>query len=78
MKEHLQAVHHFALSVIAVARRFYIDLLGAREISASEWQSGNPAAARPTSAAAPVITQFAFDICNHCSVSQFKYFACSP
>lgn len=43
MKEHLQGVHHVALSVpdIELARRFYIDLLGAEELSASEWEPGN-------------------------------------
>lgn len=36
-------VHHVALSVpdMDVARRFYIDLLGAQEISSSSWEPGN-------------------------------------
>ncbi|RVQ67145.1 glyoxalase/bleomycin resistance/dioxygenase family protein [Croceicoccus ponticola] len=44
MKQHVQGVHHFALSVpdIAIARKFYIDLLGAEEISGTEWEPGNP------------------------------------
>ncbi|MDR7101973.1 VOC family protein [Croceicoccus sp. BE223] len=44
MRAHMQGVHHFALSVpdIAIARRFYIDLLGAEEISGGEWEAGNP------------------------------------
>lgn len=35
-------VHHVAVSVpdIDTARRFYIDLLGAREVSRSEWDRG--------------------------------------
>jgi len=43
MKGHLRGVHHVSISVpdIDVARRFYIDLLGAEEISATEWQPGN-------------------------------------
>ncbi len=44
MKAHLQGVHHFALSVpdIEVARRFYVDLLGAEIISETAWEAGNP------------------------------------
>ena len=36
-------VHHVAVSVpdIDVARRFYIDLLGAEEISTAAWEPGN-------------------------------------
>jgi len=43
VKAHLQGVHHVALSVpdIELARRFYCELLGAEEISASEWEPGN-------------------------------------
>lgn len=43
MKGHLQGIHHVALSVpdIEIARRFYCELLGAEEISATEWQAGN-------------------------------------
>ncbi|CDO35440.1 VOC family protein [Novosphingobium sp. KN65.2] len=43
MKEHLQAVHHVSLSVpdIGIARKFYIDLLGAEEVSTAEWEPGN-------------------------------------
>ncbi len=39
----LTGVHHIAVSVpdIEVARRFYIDLLGAQEVSATEWRPGN-------------------------------------
>lgn len=39
----VRCVHHFAVSVpdIDLARRFYIDLLGAEEVSATEWQPGN-------------------------------------
>ncbi len=39
----LKGVHHVAVSVpdIEVARRFYIDLLGAEEVSATEWRPGN-------------------------------------
>lgn len=44
MKEHLQGVHHVALSVpdIDVARRFYVDLLGAEDVSDADWEAGNP------------------------------------
>lgn len=44
MKAHLEGVHHFALSVpdIDVARRFYVDLLGAEIISEVTWEAGNP------------------------------------
>ncbi|GGC16762.1 hypothetical protein GCM10011371_00220 [Novosphingobium marinum] len=44
MKHHIQGVHHFALSVpdIDVARRFYLELLGAEEISTADWEAGNP------------------------------------
>lgn len=43
MKEHIQGIHHVSISVpdIAVARRFYIDLLGAEEITKAEWEPGN-------------------------------------
>ncbi|MFA7585435.1 MAG: VOC family protein [Novosphingobium sp.] len=43
MKEHLQGIHHVSISVpdIAVARRFYIDLLGGQELSTAEWEPGN-------------------------------------
>jgi len=39
----VQGVHHVAVSVpdVAIARKFYIDLLGAREVSATEWGEGN-------------------------------------
>ncbi|WP_156680429.1 VOC family protein [Sphingomonas profundi] len=39
----IQGVHHVAVSVpdIATARRFYLDLLGATEVSAVEWPAGN-------------------------------------
>ncbi len=39
----IRGVHHVGMSVpdIDVARRFYIDLLGAEEISATEWEAGN-------------------------------------
>ncbi len=38
-----QGVHHIAVSVpdIARAREFYIDLLGAEEMSPTEWEEGN-------------------------------------
>lgn len=38
-------VHHIAVSVpdIDVARKFYIDLLGASEVSTSEWERGTTA-----------------------------------
>ncbi len=40
----IKGVHHVAVSVpdIETARRFYIDLLGAKEVSAMEWPAGNP------------------------------------
>lgn len=43
MKHHLQGVHHVSLSVpdIDLARRFYIDLLGAEELAATQWEPGN-------------------------------------
>ena len=43
MRENIQGVHHVSISVpdIDIARRFYIDLLGAVEITAVEWQAGN-------------------------------------
>ena len=43
MKRHIEGVHHVSVSVpdIAVARRFYIDLLGADEVCDVEWQPGN-------------------------------------
>ena len=43
MREHIQGVHHVSVSVpdIDIARRFYLDLLGAREIAATEWEPGN-------------------------------------
>jgi len=43
MKRHLKAIHHVGISVpdIDVARRFYLDLLGAEEISSAEWEPGN-------------------------------------
>ena len=39
----VRGVHHIGMSVpdIGIARRFYIDLLGAEEISATEWEAGN-------------------------------------
>jgi catechol 2,3-dioxygenase-like lactoylglutathione lyase family enzyme len=39
----MQGVHHVSISVpdIDVARRFYIDLLGAEEVTAFEWEPGN-------------------------------------
>jgi catechol 2,3-dioxygenase-like lactoylglutathione lyase family enzyme len=41
--KHFQGVHHVAVSVpdIGRARQFYIDLLGAQEVSATEWGEGN-------------------------------------
>lgn len=43
MKQHIEGVHHVSVSVpdIELARRFYIDLLGAEEVAATEWQPGN-------------------------------------
>lgn len=43
MKQHLQGVHHVSISVpdIDKARCFYIDLLGAEEVTAVEWKPGN-------------------------------------
>lgn len=43
MRHHLEGVHHVSVSVpdIAIARRFYIDLLGAEEIFTGEWEPGN-------------------------------------
>ena len=43
MKQHIQGVHHIAVAVpdLALARKFYIELLGAEEISALEWRAGN-------------------------------------
>ena len=43
MKHHVEGVHHVSISVpdIDTARRFYIDLLGAEEVTAVEWQPGN-------------------------------------
>ncbi len=43
MKEYMQGVHHVAVSVpdIDIARKFYIDLLGATEMSNVEWGTGN-------------------------------------
>ena len=37
-------IHHVAVSVpdIALARRFYLELLGGTEVSAVEWPAGNP------------------------------------
>ncbi|MFS0736750.1 VOC family protein [Sphingomonas sp. 1P06PA] len=42
---HVQGVHHIAVSVpdLDVARRFYVDLLGATEVSAVDWERGNAA-----------------------------------
>ncbi len=39
----IRGVHHIGMSVpdIDVARRFYVELLGAEEISATEWEPGN-------------------------------------
>jgi catechol 2,3-dioxygenase-like lactoylglutathione lyase family enzyme len=44
VKARLQGVHHFALSVpdLELARRFYVDLLGAEMISETAWEAGNP------------------------------------
>jgi catechol 2,3-dioxygenase-like lactoylglutathione lyase family enzyme len=41
--QNIQGVHHVAVSVpdIEVARRFYIDLLGAQETFKTEWSEGN-------------------------------------
>ena len=38
----IQGIHHVAVSVpdLDIARRFYIDLLGASEISSTEWPAG--------------------------------------
>jgi len=43
VRSHIKGVHHVAVSVpdIDLARRFYIDLLGAEEISAVAWEAGN-------------------------------------
>jgi glyoxylase I family protein len=40
--QHIHGIHHVAVSVpdIQLARRFYIDLLGAREASQAEWPEG--------------------------------------
>jgi catechol 2,3-dioxygenase-like lactoylglutathione lyase family enzyme len=40
--QHLRGIHHVAVSVpdIQTARRFYIELLGASEVSAVEWSEG--------------------------------------
>jgi catechol 2,3-dioxygenase-like lactoylglutathione lyase family enzyme len=45
MKVPIRGVHHVGMSVpdIDVARRFYIDLLGAEEISTTVWEAGNDA-----------------------------------
>lgn len=45
MKAYLDGVHHFALSVpdLELARRFYVDLLGAQIISETAWEPGNAA-----------------------------------
>jgi catechol 2,3-dioxygenase-like lactoylglutathione lyase family enzyme len=39
---HIHGIHHVSVSVpdIQLARRFYIDLLGAREVSQAEWPEG--------------------------------------
>jgi catechol 2,3-dioxygenase-like lactoylglutathione lyase family enzyme len=39
----VQGVHHVSVSVpdIQLARKFYIDLLGAREVFSTEWDEGN-------------------------------------
>lgn len=41
---HVQGVHHVAVCVpdIEVAHRFYVDLLGAEQVHATEWERGNP------------------------------------
>jgi catechol 2,3-dioxygenase-like lactoylglutathione lyase family enzyme len=41
--KNIQGVHHVSISVpdIELARTFYIELLGAREVFAFEWQEGN-------------------------------------
>lgn len=43
MRGHVEGVHHVSLTVpdIEVARRFYIELLGAEEVVTAEWQPGN-------------------------------------
>lgn len=43
MTGHVQGVHHIAVSVpdLALARRFYVDLLGASPVSAETWDGGN-------------------------------------
>jgi glyoxylase I family protein len=40
--QHIQGIHHVAVSVpdIDVARRFYLELLGAREVSETDWPEG--------------------------------------
>jgi catechol 2,3-dioxygenase-like lactoylglutathione lyase family enzyme len=40
--QHIHGIHHVAISVpdIRLARRFYVDLLGAREVSQAEWPEG--------------------------------------
>lgn len=44
IRERIRGVHHVAVSVpdIDIARKFYIDLLGAEEISNVAWDAGNP------------------------------------
>ena len=44
MKDHIQAVHHVAVSVpdLDIARKFYLDLLGGEEYSTIGWEAGNP------------------------------------
>ncbi|HET8612889.1 MAG TPA: VOC family protein [Sphingomonas sp.] len=41
--QNIEGVHHIAVSVpdLDRARAFYVDLLGAEEVSAVEWQEGN-------------------------------------
>ncbi|MBA4355802.1 MAG: glyoxalase/bleomycin resistance/dioxygenase family protein, partial [Novosphingobium sp.] len=76
MKAHLQGVHHFALSVpdLEVARRFYVDLLGAQIISETTWQAGNPGidaiVALPGSAARSFIARL-----RNVQVEAFEYTA---
>jgi glyoxylase I family protein len=59
----VQGVHHVAVSVpdLAKARAFYVDLLGAEEVSTEEWGEGNPGIDEilglPTSAARQFIAR---------------------
>ena len=43
MRKHIQGIQHIGVSVpdMDLARKFYIDLLGAKEIAGFEWHAGN-------------------------------------